>query len=518
MAIAISTYEDPGIVTMLPEDNHNARLVANTHPPTWVNPTPRNPYNLVVIGAGTAGLVSAIGAAGLGARVALIEKHFLGGDCLNYGCVPSKGLIRSATAWADVRDAHHYGVIHGGAVQVDFGAVMERMRRLRADISKNDSVQRYTDAGVDVFLGSGCFSSARTVDVAGQTLHFSRAVIATGGRAAVPGVPGLREVGYLTNETVFRLTERPTRLGVIGGGPIGCELAQTFQRLGVQVTLLHTGTHLLNREDADAAEIVQQAILHDGVELMLAAKLFAVERREEHKVLCFTDAQGQRCEVAVDEILVATGREPIVNGLNLEAAGVSYDRRQGIQVNERLQTTNPRIFAAGDVCSRFQFTHAADFLARTVLANALFLGRQKASALTIPWCTYTDPQIAHVGMTEAQAAEAGIAIQTFVQPLAEVDRAILDGETAGFAKVHVQRGSDTILGATVVARNAGDMIGMYTLAITQKLGLGALSKVILPYPTQAEAIRKTGDLYNRTRLTPRVKALFGRWLSWQRRH
>ena len=233
---------------------------------------------------------------------------------------------------------------HGGNVSVDFGAVMERMRRLRADISKNDSVKRYTEAGVDVFLGTGCFTGARTVEVAGQTLHFSRAVIATGGRAAVPGVPGLREAGYLTNETVFRLTERPARLGVIGGGPIGCELAQTFQRLGVQVTLLHTGTHLLNREDADAAEIVQQAIVHDGVEVILAAKLFAVERREGTKVLCFTNAQGQSCEAPVDEILVAAGREPVVNGLNLEAAGVTYDHRQGIQVNDRLQTTNPTHF------------------------------------------------------------------------------------------------------------------------------------------------------------------------------
>jgi pyruvate/2-oxoglutarate dehydrogenase complex dihydrolipoamide dehydrogenase (E3) component len=330
-------------------------------------------------------------------------------------------------------------------------------------------------------------------------------------------VPGLEDAGYLTNETVFSLTKRPARLGVIGGGPIGCELAQTFQRLGTQVTLLHRGAHLLNKEDADAAEIVQQAMLDDGVQLALKAHLRGVAKQGAAKVLQYTDAAGQACERVVDEILVAVGRTPNVEGLGLEAAGVAFDARTGVQVDDRLRTTNRRIFAAGDVCSRYQFTHAADFLARTVLANALFMGRQKASALTIPWCTYTDPQIAHVGLTEHQATAEGMAIDTFTQPMAEVDRAVLDGETTGFAKVHVKKGTGTILGATVVARHAGDMIGVYTMAMTHGLGLGALAKIIQPYPTQAEAIRKTGDLYNRTRLTPLVKKLCTTWLGWQRR-
>jgi pyruvate/2-oxoglutarate dehydrogenase complex dihydrolipoamide dehydrogenase (E3) component len=500
-----------------PADAHSLRLLANTHPVSWHNPAPRNPYNLVVLGAGTAGLVCAAGAAALGARVALIEKHLLGGDCLHYGCVPSKSLIRCATAATDVREAEHYGVHIDGTGRVDFTAVMARMRRLRAAISHNDSVQRFTDLGVDVFLGTGRFSGPRSVEVAGQTLHFARAVIATGGRAVAPAIPGLAETGYLTNETVFNLTARPARLGVVGGGPIGCELAQTFQRLGTQVTLLHRGAHVLNKEDADAAAIVQQAILHDGVQLVLEAQLHTVATCGEAKVLRYTDAAGQACETSVEAILVAAGRAPNVEGLGLEAAGVAFDRRTGVQVDDRLRTTNRRIFAAGDVCSRYQFTHAADFLARTVLANALFMGRQRASALTIPWCTYTDPQIAHVGLTAHQAAAAGIAIDTFLQPLAEVDRAIIDGETAGFAKVHVKKGTGTILGATIVARNAGDMLGVYTLAMTHGLGLGALARMIQPYPTQAEAVRKTGDLYNRSRLTPRVKRLFSAWLAWQRR-
>jgi pyruvate/2-oxoglutarate dehydrogenase complex dihydrolipoamide dehydrogenase (E3) component len=510
------TTSNTSTVDVSPADEHNLRLLANAHPAQWYNPAPRNPYNLVVIGAGTAGLVCAAGAAGLGARVALIEKHLMGGDCLNYGCVPSKGLIRGATAWADVRDAGHYGIRIAGDIGVDFAAVMERMRRLRADISHNDSVQRFTGLGVDVFLGTGRFAGPQCVEVGGQTLRFAKAVVATGGRPAAPAVPGLEAAGYLTNETVFSIIARPPRLGVIGGGPIGCELAQTFQRLGSQVTLLHRGAHVLNKEDAEAAEIVQQAMLHDGVQLALEAKLRAVTRRGEAKVLQYSDAAGQSGELVVDEILVAVGRAPNIEGLGLEAAGVAFDARTGVQVDDRLRTTNRRIFAAGDVCSRYQFTHAADFLARTVLANALFMGRQKASALTIPWCTYTDPQIAHVGLTEHQAAADGIAIDTFTQPLAEVDRAILDGETAGFARVHVKKGTGTILGATVVARHAGDMIGVYTMAMTHRLSLGAVAKIIQPYPTQAEAVRKTGDLYNRTRLTPRVKKLLTAWLSWQR--
>ena len=517
MAVVTAPHNNATAVEIAPYDEHNQQLVANTHPTDWVNPTPNNPYNLVVLGAGTAGLVSAIGSAGLGARVALIEKHLMGGDCLNYGCVPSKGIIRSATAWADVRDAHVYGVHHHGDVTVDFGAVMERMRRLRAQISHNDSARRYTAAGVDVFLGEGRFTGTHTLTVGGQTLHFARAVIATGGRAKIPNVPGFAAAGYLTNETLFSLTERPARLGVIGGGPIGCEMAQAFCRLGSQVTLLHTGGHVLNKEDADAAAIVQNAMQRDGVQLALSAQLLAVEQRGADKVLRYRDASGKACEVTVDAILVSAGRMPNVEELGLEAAGVAYDIR-GIQVNEYLCTTNPRIFAAGDVCSRYQFTHAADFLARTVIANALFKGRQKASALTIPWTTYTEPQIAHVGLTEATAAEAGKAIDTFVQPFHDVDRAILDGETEGFAKVHVHKGTDKILGATVVARNAGDMIAIYTMAMTHGLGLGKLAKVIFPYPTQAEALRKTGDLYNRTRLTPTVKKLMGWWLTWQRKH
>jgi pyruvate/2-oxoglutarate dehydrogenase complex dihydrolipoamide dehydrogenase (E3) component len=514
--MAVVPHATVRAVEVLPDDVHNARLLAQAHPRHWHNPVPRNPYNLVIIGAGPAGLIAAAGAAGLGARVALVERHLMGGDCLNYGCVPSKALLRCATAWADARDAGRYGVHYAGDLQVDFGAVMERLRRLRADLSAHDAVQRFTDLGVDIFLGHGRFTGARGLDVEGQALTFARAVIATGSHAGVPPIPGLAESGYLTNESIFALTERPEHLGVIGGGPIGCELAQAFQRLGSQVTLLEVDTRLLPREDAAAAAIVHQALCRDGVHVVVGAQIAAVETRGAHKIVRYTDAAGQSGEAGVDTLLVAAGRVPNVDGLGLEEAGVRYDRRLGVQVDARLRTTNPYIFAAGDVCSRYQFTHAADALARLVLANALFMGRQKSSALTIPWCTYTDPQIAHVGLTAAQAEAAGLAVTTFVQPLHEVDRAVLDGETEGFARVHVKQGTGTIIGATIVARHAGEMIGLYTTLMTHKLGLGALTQVIQPYPTQAEAVRKTGDAYNRTRLTPVVKKLMAGWFAWQR--
>jgi pyruvate/2-oxoglutarate dehydrogenase complex dihydrolipoamide dehydrogenase (E3) component/uncharacterized membrane protein YdjX (TVP38/TMEM64 family) len=503
-------------VQVSPADVHNARLLTNVHPPDWRNPAPASCYNLVVIGAGTAGLVTAAGAAGLGAKVALIEKSLMGGDCLNVGCVPSKAIIRSSRAVFDVNDAGRFGVRPGAEAEADFAAVMERMRKLRAGLSPTDSAPRFAKLGVDVFLGEAHFAGPDTIQVAGQTLRFKRAVIATGARAIEPPIPGLAEAGYLTNETVFNLTQRPARLAVIGGGPIGCELAQAFRRLGCQLTLLHKNAHLLDREDMDAAALVQNAFIREGIALRLNATITRVERVAGGK-LVYYEAQGKQETLEVDEILIGTGRAPNVEGLNLEAVGVQYDPRKGILVNDRLQTTNPLIYAAGDVCLDWKFTHAADFSARLVIQNALFLGRKKASALTMPWCTYTDPEIAHVGLYEREARERGMAVDTYVREFKDVDRAVLDGEEDGFVKFHVKKGHDEILGATIVARHAGEMISEITIAMASRIGLGRLASVIHPYPTQAEAIRQCGDAYNRTRLTPTVKKWMGRWLAWQRR-
>ncbi len=498
---------------MLADDHWDRELLANVHPEGWVNPKPAARYDLVVIGAGTAGLVSAAGAAGLGARVALIERHLMGGDCLNVGCVPSKGLISAARAWSMAGRAA--GEFAGPALQEtatgDFTAMMDRMRRIRSDLSPIDSAARFRELGVDVFLGDGAFVDASSTTVGGVTLKFRRAVIATGARAAAPPIPGLESVPYRTNESIFDLTELPARLLVIGAGPIGCEMAQSFARFGSQVTVINRADRVLPRDDADGARIVQQQLTEDGVQFVLNAEIAGVSRHGD-EIRVRTVEKGVESVHVGDVLLVAIGRAPNIEGLGLERANVAATRT-GITVDDRLRTTNPTVYAVGDVCSTLQFTHAADFQARMVIQNALFFGRAKASNLITPWATYTSPELAQVGHTAATAAQAGVAIQTFTVPLHDVDRARLEGETKGFCRVHVRSGTDQIVGATIVAQNAGDMISEVTLAMTNGLGLGAIGKTMHPYPTQGEVLRKVADAWRRTKLTPFVKQLFLRYFS-----
>jgi pyruvate/2-oxoglutarate dehydrogenase complex dihydrolipoamide dehydrogenase (E3) component len=501
----------PRIAGESPDD----ALLANCCPRDWVNPEPARRYHLVVVGAGTAGLVTAAGAAGLGAKVALIERRRLGGDCLNVGCVPSKALIRAARAAADVRAARDLGVVVPDGVRVDFAAVMERMRRLRAGISRRDAAARFRDLGVDVFLGEARFTGWETVTVAGKELRFTRACIATGARAAALPIPGLAEAGYLSNETVFDIGELPSRLAVIGAGPIGCELGQAFARFGAQVTLVDVAPRILIREETRAATILERSLIADGVRLMVGAKIEEISTATGGKRIRLRMG-GFEDHVEVDEILVGVGRAPNVDGLGLEAAGVEYDRIAGVRVDDHLRTSNPRIYAAGDICSAFKFTHTADAQARIVIRNALFRGRAKNSALTVPWATYTDPEIAHVGIDGQEAAVRGLKVRAFTQEMDGVDRAILDGETAGFATVWVEQRSDRIVGATVVARHAGDLISEIGVAMTGGVGLATLAKTIHPYPTQAEVWKKIADAYDRSRLTPRVKRWMERWFAWTR--
>ena len=498
------------LVQLQPYDEHNQKLESFVHPPDWVNPEPADRYNLVVIGSGPAGLITAIGAAGLGAKVALVERELMGGDCLNVGCVPSKGVISAARVAATVRDAARFGVNVPEGWGVNFAAAMTRMRRLRADMAHHDSASRFQELGIDVFLGKGCFSTDGHVEVAGKKLSYKHAVICTGGRAARLSIPGLEDVDYLTNETIFSLTELPRRLIVIGGGPIGTEMAQSFARFGSQVTQIEKSPNILSREETDAALVVQSALEKDGVNFVLNANTVRVEQRGEEKVVV-VEQNGEEKEIAGDQLLIGIGRTPNVDGMGLENVGVKYDFRNGIEVTDLLRTTNPKIYAAGDVCSRYKFTHAADFMARIVIQNTLFMGRGKASALT-----NTSPELAHVGLYPNEAKQQGVDIDTFTQPLNGVDRAILEGDDEGFVRIHVRKGTDTIVGATIVATNAGDMISEITLAMTHGLGLRKIASTIHPYPTQGDAIRKVGDLYNRTRLTPFVKALFRKWLSWTR--
>ena len=483
------------------------RLRSHVHPPDWVNPEPRARYHLVVVGGGSAVLVSAMGAAGLGARVALVEREMLGGDCLVTGCVPSKAILRSARAAADARRAEAVGVRVAG-VEADFAAVMRRMRERRADISPHDSAARLRSAGVDVYFGDGRFTSASTLEVGGRTLRFKRAVIATGGRPAIPPISGLTAVPYLTNETIFALNERPRRLAVIGAGPIGCELAQAFARLGSAVTLIDQAAQVLPQEDPDAAAIVATALAADGVSLVLQAGVTEVGHGSDRIVVQLD--RGAR-EIECDQLLVAVGRTPNIERLDLPAAGVAADKA-GVTVDDRLRTSNPRIFAAGDVCSPFKFTHAADAAARIVIQNALFFGRSRVSALVIPWCTYTDPELAHVGISAEAARRQGSGVETVTVPLDEVDRAVVDEERDGFVRVHHNRGR--MLGCTVVAPRAGDMIGLAAYALRRGASLDELGATIFPYPTTTNAFRTAADAYRRTRLTPRVRAWLQRYFRW----
>jgi pyruvate/2-oxoglutarate dehydrogenase complex dihydrolipoamide dehydrogenase (E3) component len=500
-----------------PLDEHNAKLLDNVHPKRWLDPEPKS-YNLVVIGAGAGGLVSAAGAAGVGARVALIEAHLLGGDCLNVGCVPSKALLRCARAATEVRDADRFGVRIDGEVSVDFGYVMERMRRLRAQISPVDSAKRYSgQLGVDLFMGKAVFTGKNSIEVNGKTLSFVKAVIATGGTAAIPNIPGLADAPYLTNSSIFNLTELPKRFGVIGAGPIGLELAQAFQRLGSKVTVFSRTEQILPKEDPEAVEIVKESMVKDGVVFAFNSSYKRIEGQGENgPVRVVLEEDGTERFFEFDALLIATGRKPVVAGLGLEHAGVEFDARLGVVVNDKLQTTNPDIYAVGDVASKYQFTHMADFMARLVIKNALFFGRDKVSDLLIPWATYTDPEVAHVGLYEKDLKERNIPFTTFKREFCDVDRGIVDGVDSGYVKIHVAKGKDQILGATIVGSHAGDMISEITVAMQAGMGLGRLAGVIHPYPTAAEAIRQCGDAYNRERLTPTVKGIFHNLMALRR--
>ena len=507
-------------VTVQPMDEFNQKLVNNVHPASWTNPSPDGRYNIVVIGAGTAGLVTAAVAVALGAKVALIERHLMGGDCLNVGCVPSKGVIRAARAWAEVMNAETFGIRVEGQLVKNFGVAMARMRKLRARISNVDSTHRYNSLGVDVFIGEGRFIGKDSITVGDQTLQFARAAVCTGARAAAPPITGLAETGYLTNETIFSLTKLPPRLAVIGAGPIGCEMAQSFARFGSQVCLFERSTHILPREDADAAQIVQAQMKQDNVCFIFESDITHVESRGSEKVVHY-QSNGRPHELVVDEILVGIGRAPNVEGLGLDTVEVEYDHRTGVKVNDRLQTTNSRIFAAGDICFPFKFTHTADAMAQIVIQNALFphpfgLGYASTNSLIIPWCTFTEPEIAHVGLYEADAKAKGIEIDTFTFELNEVDRAILDGEDEGFARVHVKKGSDEILGATIVAAHAGDMISEFTLAMKGKLGLSTITGTIHPYPTQAEVIKKVANAWRKTTFTEGKRNFLKKLFTWMR--
>ncbi|TGQ65551.1 mercuric reductase [Mesorhizobium sp. M00.F.Ca.ET.186.01.1.1] len=498
-----------------PVDHNDVELIRSGHPPRWKNPEPNGPYNLVVIGAGPAGLTAAREAAALGAKVALIERGLIGGARVNVGCIPSKSLTRTARLYADMRDAESFGGDTPDHLHVDFERAMMRMRQIRQRISRADSAATLVAEGIELYFGEARFAGQDTVTVAGRTLQFRKALVATGARPALPEVPGLAEAGYLSNETLFDLTKCPQRLLVIGGGPLGCETAQAFCLLGAKVILAQREPMFLPGEERDAAQILSDALAREGVEVRLNTEVVAV-RRDGGKKLADLLRDDDTTTISVDEIVTGIGRSPNVDGLGLEAAGVAYDAA-GIKVDDFLKTTNSRIYAAGDVCLAYKYTHTAEASARIVVQNALFLGRKRLSELVIPWCTYTDPEIAHVGLYPAAARQNGIPVKTYTVLMHDVARAVMDGEEEGFVKIHVREGSDTILGATVVASHAGEMINAVSLAIKSGMGLQALADVIHPFPTQAQGIKMAGDAYRRTQFTSSWRQATTRWLARSRR-
>jgi pyruvate/2-oxoglutarate dehydrogenase complex dihydrolipoamide dehydrogenase (E3) component len=465
-------------------------------------------YNVVVIGAGTAGLVTAAGTAGLGGRVALIERNLMGGDCLNFGCVPSKALISSARLIQQIRDAEKWG-LERQQPQFVFERVFDRMRARRAKIAPNDSRERFESLGVDVFRGEAHFVSPEEVEVDGQRLRAKNFVIATGSRAVIPKIEGIAAVPYLTNETIFdELIEKPESMIVLGGGPIGCELGQAFNRLDVKVTIFQSADQILPPEDVDVADFMQQRFAAEGVSVRLNLAANRLSMRDGKVVLAF---EGET--ITADTMLIAAGRTPNLRALNLEAAGVRYDDN-GVKVNAYLQTSQPHIYAAGDITNRLKFTHTADYTARVVVRNILmpfqFL-RQKVDWSVVPWCTYTDPEVAHVGLGEKEAKQKDVDYDLFVVRLEDVDRAVVESEEAGFAKILTAKDTDKIIGATVVAPRAGDLLHEFVLAMKTGVGLGTIASTIHAYPTFAELARKAGDKYNKTRLTPRARKIFT-WL------
>ncbi|MDX1422480.1 MAG: FAD-dependent oxidoreductase [Kiloniellales bacterium] len=467
--------------------------------------------DICVIGAGSAGLSVAAGASQMGAETVLIERALMGGDCLNYGCVPSKSLLAAAKAAAFHRSTAAMGVTYDPP-RVEFPAVRRHVEGVIAGIAPTDSEARYEGLGVTVLRTEAKFVGPGEVTAGGRRIQARRFVVATGSRPVVPSLPGLDEVDHLTNETVFGLDAAPAHLIVVGGGPIGCELSQAFARLGSRVTVVELASILPN-DDPELAELVRLGLRAEGVRLMERTQAAAV-RRDGAGLVLEVERDGERESLAGDALLLAVGRRPVVEGLDLDAAGIAHDRK-GIKVDRRLRSSNRKVFAAGDVAGGFQFTHVAGYHAGVVLKNALFRWPAKVDDRAVPWVTYTDPELAHVGLGEAAARERHGDIRILRWPFAENDRARCERRTDGLVKV-VTTPRGRVLGASIVGAHAGELIQPWVLALSQKLGVGAVAQMIAPYPTLGEASKRAaGSFYTaklfseRTRWLVRLLAKLG---------
>ena len=477
--------------------------------------------NLVVIGAGAGGLVSAYIAATVKAKVTLVEGHKMGGDCLNYGCVPSKALIRSAKMARQIRQAGALG-FSGTSGTVDFAAVMARIQRVIADIAPHDSVERYTALGVQVLQGQARITSPWSVEVtlangSTQTLRTRSIIIAAGASPLVPPIPGLQEVGCLTSDTVWGLTALPRRLVVLGGGPVGSELAQSFARLGAQVTQVEMAPRLLGREDPEVSALVEASLRDDGVTVLTGHQAVRAETVNGEKLLIVKQG-AHEIAIAFDQLLCAVGRSPRTSGYGLEELGMPLTERKTIATNAQLQTLYPNIYAVGDVAGPFQFTHTAAHQAWYAAVNALFgrFKRFKADYTVIPWATFTDPEVARVGLSETEAREQGIAVEVTRYGIDDLDRAIADGNARGFVKVLTVPGKDKILGATIVGEHAGDLLAEFVLAMKHGLGLNKILGTIHSYPTLAEANKYAAGEWKRAHAPQRLLAWVARYHAWER--
>lgn len=473
-------------------------------------------YNLIVIGGGAAGLTAAGGAALLGARVALLERASMGGECLNTGCVPSKALLHVARIAHAVRTAGAHGVCAATGPAPDLRGAHAWVREAQARIAPHDSAERLTAMGVEVIRSHARLRSGHEVEAtdAGRRLWGRHIVIATGSEPRVPEVPGLPDSGYLTNENVFDLDVLPAALLVVGGGPAGCELGQAFARLGSAVTIVNRGDHVLAREDADVSAVLERRLATEGISVRNRSTLLAVDAGAGRMRARLRTPDGEAV-VEVDRILVAAGRRPRVDGLGLEDVGVEWDER-GIRIDRTCRTRVASVWAIGDVTDSYRFTHWADHQARLVVRNALLPGRRRDDRDTLPWTTFTDPEIARVGYSEAEARRRGIAYDRHLVPFENIDRAVCDGSTEGFARILTRKGRGTIIGASIVHTHAGELIGELALAMRHGIPLAKVASLIHVYPTLGGVNRALGDEYVLARLVPRLRPFTSRLFAWTR--